>query len=129
MLLTKNGKREIKYISQPKAVISVKLNGKTVDNDIIRGATSFIIMYGTLFVISAILMTAIDGIDPITGFTSVATSINNVGPGLGDAGPAENFGFYSVWSKLILCFNMLAGRLELFPILILLSPTAYKKHA
>ena len=129
MLLTKNGKREIKYISQPKAVISVKLNGKTVDNDIIRGATSFIIMYGTLFVISAILMTAIDGIDPITGFTSVATSINNVGPGLGDAGPAENFGFYSVWSKLILCFNMLAGRLELFPILILLSPAAYKKHA
>lgn len=129
MLLVKNGKREIKYISQPKAIISVKMNGKAVDNEIIRGATSFIIMYGTLFVLSAFLITAIDGVDPITGFTSVATSINNVGPGLGQVGPAENFGFYSGWSKLILCFNMLAGRLELFPILILLSPTAYKKHA
>ena len=129
MLLVKNGKREVKYISQPKAIISVKMNGKAVDNEIIRGATSFIIMYGTLFVLSAFLITAIDGVDPITGFTSVATSINNVGPGLGQAGPAENFGFYSGWSKLILCFNMLAGRLELFPILILFSPTAYKKHA
>ena len=129
MLLAKNGKREIKYISQPKAIMSVKMNGKAVDNEIIRGATSFIIMYGALFVISALLITAIDGVDPITSFTSVATSINNVGPGLGEAGPAENFGFYSVFSKLALCFNMLAGRLELFPILILLSPTAYRKQA
>ncbi|MBO5852416.1 MAG: TrkH family potassium uptake protein [Clostridia bacterium] len=129
MLLAKNGKREIKYISQPKAVMSVKMNGKAVDNEIIRGATSFIIMYGAIFVISALLITAIDGVDVVTGFTSVATSINNVGPGLGRSGPAENFAFYSVFSKLILCFNMLAGRLELFPILILLSPTAYKKQA
>ena len=129
MLLAKNGKREIKYISQPKAIMSVKMNGKAVDNEIIRGATSFIIMYGILFVISALLITAIDGVDPITSFTSVATTINNVGPGLGEAGPAENFGFYSDFSKFVLCFNMLAGRLELFPILILLSPTAYKKQA
>lgn len=129
MLLTKNGKREIKYISQPKAIISVKMNGKPVDNEIIRGATSFIIMYGTLFVFSVFLITAIDGVDPITGFTSVATTINNVGPGLGEAGPSGNFGFYSPLSKLVLSFNMLAGRLELFPILILLSPTAYKKQA
>lgn len=129
MLLAKNGKREIKYISQPKAILSVKMNGKAVDNEIIRGATSFIIMYGTLFVISALLITAIDGVDPITSFTSVTTSINNVGPGLGEAGPSDNFGFYSPLSKLVLSFNMLAGRLELFPILILLSPTAYKKQA
>ena len=129
MLLTKNGKREIKYISQPKAIMSVKMNGKPVDNEIIRGATSYIIMYCALFVISAFIITAIDGVDPITGFTSVATTLNNVGPGLGEAGPSGNFGFYSALSKLVLSFNMLAGRLELFPILILLSPTAYKKQA
>ena len=129
MLLTKNGKREIKYISQPKAIMSVKMNGKPVDNEIIRGATSYIIMYGALFVISIFIITAIDGVDPITGFTSVATTLNNVGPGLGEAGPSGNFGFYSALSKLVLSFNMLAGRLELFPILILLSPTAYKKQA
>ena len=129
MLLAKNGKREIKYISQPRAVISVKMNGKAVDDNVVRGATSFIIMYGMLFVASSLLITALDHVDLVTGLTSVATSINNVGPGLGQAGPASNFAFYSAPSKLVLCFNMLAGRLELFPILMLLSPAAYKKHA
>lgn len=127
MLLAKNGKREIRYISQPRAVISVKMNGKAVDDDTVRGATSFIIMYGMLFVVSAIMITALDGVDLITGFTSVATSINNVGPALGEA--TGSFDFFSAPSKLVLCFNMLAGRLELFPILMLLSPAAYKKHA
>ena len=129
LLLAKNGKREIRYISQPRAVISVKMNGKAVDEGVVRGATSFIIMYCMLFVASVIIITAIDGVDPLTGFSSVATSINNVGPGLGNAGPASNFGFYTPASKLVLCFNMLAGRLELFPILMLLSPAAYRRHA
>ncbi len=129
MLLAKNGRREIKYISQPRAVISVKMNSKAVDDTIVRGATSFIIMYGMLFAVSTLLITAFDGVNLATGFTSVATTINNVGPGLADVGPTGNFAFYSTPSKLVLCFNMLAGRLELFPILMLLSPTAYKKHA
>lgn len=129
ILLAKNGRRELKYISHPRAVTSVKLNGKTIDNNTIRGATSFIIMYAMLFVVSFLLITAIDGVDLVTGFTSVATSINNVGPGLNEVGPANNFAFFSNASKFILCFDMLAGRLELFPILILLSPTAYKKQA
>ncbi len=129
ILLAKNGSREVKYISHPRAVISVKLGGKRVDHETIRGTTSFIIMYAMLFIISILLITTIDGVDMVTGFTSVATSINNVGPGLAGVGPANNFAFYSGASKLILCFNMLAGRLELFPILILLSPSAYKKHA
>lgn len=127
MLLAKNGRREIKYISQPRAVISVKMNGKAVDDNVVRGATSYIIMYGMLFVITTLLITAFDGVDLITSFTSVATAVNNVGPALGEA--TGSFDFYSAPSKLILCFNMLAGRLELFPILMLLSPSAYKKHA
>ena len=129
MLLAKNGKREIKYLSHPRAVISVKMNGKAVDNTAVRGATSFIIIYAMLFALSFLLVTAIDGVDLVTGFTSVATSINNVGPGLSQVGPSGNFAFFSDISKFILCFDMLAGRLELFPILMLLSPSAYKKHA
>ena len=129
LLLAKNGRREIKYISHPRAVISVKYNGKALDSDTIRGTTSFIIMYASLFAISFLLITAIDGVDLVTGLTSVATSINNVGPGLSQIGPANNFAFYSSASKLILCFDMLAGRLELFPFLMLLSPASYRKHA
>ncbi len=129
ILLAKSGKRELKYISHPRAVTSVKLNGKTIDNDTIRGATSFIIMYAMLFVASFLLIIAIDGVDLVTGFTSVATSVNNVGPGLNEVGPSNNFAFFSNASKFILCFDMLAGRLELFPILILLSPSSYRKHA
>ena len=129
MLIAKNGQREIKYLSQKRAVISVKMNGKPVDNTAVRGATSFIIVYAMLFAVSFILITAIEGVDLVTGFTSVATAVNNVGPGLSEVGPSNNFAFFSTASKFILCFDMLAGRLELFPILILLSPSAYKKHA
>ncbi len=129
LLLTKNGRREVKYLSHPRAVISVKLNGKPVDHETIRGTTSFIIMYTVIFVASFLFVTAFDGVDLVTGFTSVATSINNVGPGLSEVGPSNNFAFYSNASKLVLCFDMLAGRLELFPFLMLLSPASYRKHA
>lgn len=129
LLLAKNGKREIRYISHPRAVMSVKLEGKTVDHETVRSATSFIIMFAGIFLVSTFAVTALDGCDLVTGFTSVAASLNNVGPGLGEVGPMGNYGDFSVISKLILCFDMLAGRLELFPILILFSPTTWKKFA
>jgi trk system potassium uptake protein TrkH len=129
MLLAKNGTREIKYITHPRAVVSVKLEGKRVDHETVRGATSFIIMYAGLFLVSTFLVTALDGCDLVTGFTSVCTALNNVGPGLGEVGPTGNFADFSVISKLILCFDMLAGRLELFPILILFAPSTWKKFS
>lgn len=129
LLLAKNGKREVRYISHPRAVMSVKLEGKTVDHETIRGTTSFIIMYAAIFIVSTFFVTALDGCDLVTGFTSVAATLNNIGPGLGEVGPSGNFGDFSVISKLILCIDMLAGRLELFPILILFSPSTWKKFA
>jgi trk system potassium uptake protein TrkH len=129
MLLAKNGTREIKYITHPRAVVSVKLEGKRVDHETVRGATSFIIIYAGLFLVSTFLVTALDGCDLVTGFTSVCTALNNVGPGLGEVGPTGNFADFSVISKLILCFDMLAGRLELFPILILFAPSTWKKFS
>lgn len=127
LLLAKNAKREIKYILHPRMVKSVKLEGKTVDHETIRGTTSFIIIYAGLLIISALAVIAIEGCDLVTGFTSVVSAINNIGPGLSKVGPTANFSGFSVASKLILCFDMLAGRLELFSILILFSPSTWKK--
>ncbi|MBO5200261.1 MAG: TrkH family potassium uptake protein [Clostridia bacterium] len=128
LLLAKNGRREIRYILHPRAVMSVKLEGKKVDHEVIRGTTSFIITYASLFLASTFLVTALDGCDLVTGFTSVATCLNNVGPGLGEVGPAGNFGGFTAISKLLLCLDMLLGRLEIFPILILFSPSTWKRY-
>jgi trk system potassium uptake protein TrkH len=108
--------------------MSVKLEGKKVDHEVIRGTTSFIITYASLFLASTFLVTALDGCDLVTGFTSVATCLNNVGPGLGEVGPAGNFGGFTAISKLLLCLDMLLGRLEIFPILILFSPSTWKRY-
>lgn len=129
MLLIKNAKREIHYILHPRSVRSVKVDGNAVDNDTIRGTTSYIIMYFGIFVISILLLTIFDGVDLVSGFTAVAATFNNIGPGLGEFGPASNFSSLSGISKLLLSFDMLAGRLEIFPILILFSPSSWKKSA
>ena len=129
ILLFKNGKREVRYIAHPRSMISVKLEGKTVDHETIRGTTSYIIMFAALFVVSALAVIAIEGCDLVTGFTSVATSLNNVGPGLAEVGPTDTFAHLAGGTKLVLCFDMLAGRLELFPMLMLFSPYAWKRHS
>lgn len=129
LLLFKNGKRQVKYIQHPRSVLSVKLDGKTVDHETIRGTTSYVIMLVAIFIVSALVVIAIEGCDLVTGISSVATCLNNVGPGLGEVGPTDNFLFLNPITKLILCFDMLAGRLELFPILILFSPSTWKKFA
>ncbi len=129
LLLLKNGRREVRYITHPKAVMSVKLEGKRLDHETVRGTTSYIIMFTGIFVVSSLLIVALENCDLVTGFTSVVTSINNVGPGLSEVGPTNNFGWISAPGKLVLCFDMLAGRLELFPILILFSPSTWKKFA
>lgn len=129
LLLLKNGRREVRYITHPKAVMSIKLEGKRLDHETVRGTTSYIIMLMGIFVVSSLLIVALENCDLVTGFTAVATSLNNVGPGLSQVGPTDNFAAFSDPGKLVLCFNMLAGRLELFPILILFAPSTWKKFA
>ncbi len=126
ILLVKNGIREIRYILNPRAIKSVKFDGKVIEHEQIRGTTSFIIVYMLIFSAANLLLIALEGCDLVTGFSSVATCINNVGPGLSLVGPASNFGWMSDASKLLLSFIMLAGRLEIFPILILFSPSTWK---
>lgn len=127
ILLAKNAKREVKYILHPRSVMSVKLEGRVVDHETIRGTTSYIIIYAMVFIFSTFAVVLFEGSDLITSFTAVLTCLNNVGPGLGELGPAANFGGLTIPTKLVLVFDMLAGRLELFPMLILFSPSSWKK--
>lgn len=129
LLLAKNAGREIKYLLHPRAIISVKFEGKKVEHETVRSTTSYIIIYAGLLILSSLLIVAFESVDLVTGFSSAVTTLNNVGPGLAEVGPSSNFGGMSVVSKLVLCFNMIAGRLELFPILILFSPMSWKKTA
>ena len=128
ILLIKAGLREIKYMLHPRAVISVRMEGKPVEREVVRGATSYMIIYIMLFTVSLFFIELIEECDLVTGFTAVAACLNNIGPGLGEVGPAGNYSALTGASKLILSFNMLAGRLEIFPLLMLFAPSTWKNR-
>lgn len=127
ILLIKNAFREVKYIHHPRTVVSVKVDGKAVEDDTIRGCTSYLVVFLCILTVSTIGVVALNGCDLVTSFTSVVACLNNIGPGLSEVGPAANFGFLNMPTKWLLSFDMLAGRLELFPILMLFSRSTWKK--
>ena len=116
---------EIKHMGRPRQVSRIRFEGKSVEKDTINGVFAFIISYIFIFFGSFLIISVVDGKTIETTFSSVAACINNIGPGLGDAGPMANFAFYSPISKLILSFDMLLGRLEIFPIIMLFSPSVW----
>ncbi len=116
--------REVQTLAKPRAVRIVRMDGKKLEDPVIRGALLYLVTYVLIFIISLFLI-FLENLDFETSFTAVAATLNNIGPGLGALGPTCNFGFLSPLSKLVLCFDMLAGRLELFPILILFSRRAW----
>lgn len=126
LILGKEVKKEFALLVHPKNVKAVKLDGKTIDHNVMRTTSMFLVVYIAIFFISLLIL-AIENKDFITIFTAVAANLNNTGPGLGEVGPVGNFANFSVVSKLVLIFDMLAGRLELFPLLLLFSPKAWKK--
>jgi trk system potassium uptake protein TrkH len=105
-------------------VKKITLDSRPVEKEVIRSVNAYIVTFIVIFVTSLVFI-SFDKFDLVTNFTSVAATINNVGPGLGDA--FANFAGFSPLSKIVFIFNMLAGRLELFPMLILFSPMTYKK--
>lgn len=126
-LLLKLIKREMKKATHPKAVLPVISDGKSLFDEVVLGINAYL---GTYFVI-AILSTAIvtlSGVDIVTGFSSVATALSNVGPGFGDIGPTKNFHFYSDFFKIYFSALMLLGRLEFFTILALFSKRSHRKE-
>lgn len=126
IVLIKSGLRDIKKAINPRSVETVKVDRRTVDEPIVKSVSVF---FATYIIIAAISMffVAIDGRDFTTTSTAVISCISNIGPGLGAVGPYGNFADFSVLSKLVLCFDMLAGRLELIPILMLFSPYAWSR--
>lgn len=118
--------KELEVIVHVRNVKKVKLDGKAVEHEVIRSVNVYFAAYIMLFVLSVFLVT-FDELDLVTNFTAVAATLNNIGPGLGLVGPTGNFSVFSSFSKLVLIFDMLAGRLELFPLLILFAPSTWKK--
>ncbi len=128
LLLVKTGLREIKYMLHPRAVIAVRMEGKATEREVVRSATAFIIVYTMLYVVSFFCLTFAEECDLVTGFTAVAATINNIGPGLGEVGPMGSFAGFSIFTKLLLSFDMLAGRLEIFPMIMLLAPSTWRSR-
>lgn len=118
--------KEANSYIHPKSVKKIKMDGECVEHDVIRSINVYTITYLTIFVIS-VLLVAIEGKDLVTTFTAVAATYNNIGPGLAQVGPAANFFGMSYFSKIVLIFDMIAGRLELFPMLILFHPEVLKE--
>ena len=119
--------REIFTLIHPKQVKKITLDGRSVDREVVRSVNAYLACYILVFTTSLLLIT-LDNHDMVTNFTAVAATINNIGPGLSEVGPASNFAGFSGFSKIVLTFNMIAGRLELFPMLVLFSPATWKKN-
>lgn len=118
--------KELHTLTKPRLVRTVRMDGKKLENAVIHGALLFLVAYVLVFLLSMLLLCLEPGITLETAFTAVAATLNNIGPGLAQVGPTCNFGFLSPLSKLVLTFDMLAGRLEIFPVMILCSKNTWK---
>ena len=126
MILIKSVGKELLLFLHPNAVKKIKIDGKPVAHEVVRSTNIFIVVYVLIFAFSTLII-SIDNFDYTTNFSAVAATLNNIGPGLNLVGPAQNYSLFSNFPKLILTFDMLAGRLEIFPLLMLFYPRTWKK--
>ena len=127
VILLKSSLRDMKKMLHPNAVAGVRFEGKPLPERNIQGVYTYIAVYLIIFVGSYLLL-ALEQFDLVTTFTALAACINNIGPGLELVGPAGNFGAFSPASKLLLSFDMLVGRLEIFPMLLLFAPSMWRRR-
>lgn len=125
IIMVKTVIKECNSYIHPKSIKKIKLEGKEVEHEVVRAVNVYLITFILIFVASVFLI-SFEGKDLVTTFTAVAATINNTGPGLELVGPTQNFGFFNNFSKYVLIFDMLAGRLELFPLLILFHHGTWK---
>lgn len=118
--------KEINSYIHPRSIKKIKMDGKPIDHETMRATNVYFITFLSLFILSLFVI-SFEEKDLITNFTAVAATINNIGPGLEMVGPTQNFAHFSPLSKYVLMFDMLAGRLELFPMLLLFVPTIWKE--
>lgn len=126
IILFKAAKIEVGKIFHPGRVKSVTISGKKVNDETVSKTALFFFIY-LMFLFVSVVLISIDGKDIVSSTTAVISSLSNIGPGLGDVGPAGNFSSFSPFSKIVLSFCMIAGRLEFYPILVLFAPSVWKK--
>ncbi len=126
LILFKSMGKELELLIHPKQVKKIKIDGHPIEHEVVRSVNVYMVGFVLVFAVSMVVL-SFDEMDLITNFTAVASAMNNVGPGLDLVGPASNFSVFSEPVKIVLIFDMLAGRLELFPILLLFSPATWKK--
>ena len=127
ILAIKSTSRNIRKMIRPKSVSVVRLDGEVQPIDTLHSVSNHIVLYAAVLAVATLLI-SVDGLDFESNFTAALSCISNIGPGLGAVGPMGNFSVYSPFSKLLLSFVMLFGRLEFIPMMILFSPTTWKKH-
>ncbi len=126
MILFKFGFNELKRLLHPQAVLPVRIGNSVIPREIVTNISGFFLFYMALFILGVLIMAAL-GLDLITAIGSVTATISNIGPGLGGVGPTDNYALIPSAGKWVLSFLMLVGRLELFTVLILFSPSFWKK--
>ena len=127
VILVKASYGDMRRMLHPNAVSTVRFEGKPLTDRNLRGAHLFLTVYILVFTVSFLLL-SLEQFDLVTTFTALAACINNIGPGLEVVGPMGNFSAFSPWSKLLLSFDMLVGRLEIFPMLLLCAPSIWKRR-
>ena len=127
IIMCKTAKQDLMRVLHPHAVTTVRFEGKPLDEKVLRGVHNYFNIYMLLLTLSVLLL-SLDGFDIVSTFTAVLTCFNNVGPGLEMVGPMGSFADFSAPAKLLLSFDMLAGRLELYPMLALFSPRLWRKR-
>ncbi len=126
IILLKGIGKELKLAAHPKSVHKISMDGRPIEHETVRVVNAYAISLVVIYVVSLLLI-SLDNHGFTTNFTAVAATINNIGPGLDAVGPLSNFGHFSDFSKVVFIFDMLVGRLEVFPVLILLSPHTWRR--
>lgn len=126
IILLKTIKKEIVSFIHPRSVKRIRFEGRVLEQNIVSSVAVFIAAYAVIYVFSVFII-SFDNFDFTTNFTAVAATMNNIGPGLNEVGPAANFSDFGIVSKIVLMFDMLAGRLELYPMLLILAPATWRK--
>ncbi len=127
LILLKEIKKEFMLIIHPRTVHTIKMNGKRIPHEVTRNVSVYLVIY-IVFVFVSTGVIALNGFDFVTNLTGTLATLNNTGPGFSMVGSAGNYSGFNVLSKSMFCFNMLAGRLELYPLLLIFFPAAWKKH-
>lgn len=124
--LIKQGWKELKYLIYPRAVFQIQLNGRMVSADIIHAIFGFVFLYLFLILLTTFVV-ASGGYDILTSLSTALVTLGNIGPGFGKVGPSGNYAFYPSYIKWFLSFIMMAGRLEVYTVLVLFTPTFWKR--